>query len=224
VTEQPFVEPEMGLSQAQRKRVTESQRYALMQYGYHPHSLLWSSKEVQELRFKVLADIGITKGDSVLDVGCGFGDFANYLTKHDTPVKFTGIDVSEALLAEGRRQFPELKLIHGDLFDLNPDADSYDFVTLSGALNRKFDGAVDYTYQTITEMFNASKKGIAFNLLDARHEWTKNRWDLQSFHPDEIIELVKTLSNDYEIIEGYLENDFTVHVLKKYIKSALKAY
>lgn len=209
--------PNVGLSQAQRKRVSESQRYALIQHGYHPHSLLWSNKEVQELRFKILADIGISSGDSVLDVGCGFGDFANYLAKRNTPVEFTGIDVSEELLAEGRRQFPDFNLIYGDLFDLNPKDECYDFVTLSGALNRKFDGAIDYTYQTITKMFKACKKGIAFNLLDARHEWTKNRWDLQCFHPDEIIVLVKSLSDRHEIIDGYLENDFTVYVRKEEI-------
>ncbi len=204
----------IGLSQVQRKRVSESQRYALIQHGYHPHSLLWINKEVQELRFKILADVGISSGDSVLDVGCGFGDFANYLAKQNTPVEFTGIDVSDELLAEGRRQFPDFNLIHGDLFDLNPDENSYDFVTLSGALNRKFDGAVDYTQQTIIRMFKACRKGIAFNLLDARHEWTASRWDLQSFQPDEMAGFVNKLSNNFKIIDGYLENDFTVYVTK----------
>lgn len=205
---------EVGLSQEQRKRVIESQRYALMQYGYHPNSLLWSNTDVQELRFKILAEIGIKRGDSVLDVGCGFGDFANYLVKKNIHPEFTGIDVSGELLAEGRKHFAELLLIEGDLFDFNPDKKTYDFVTLSGVLNRKYEGAGDYTFQTITRMFETCKKGIALNLLDARHEWTAERWDLQSFHPDEIIDWVSQLSNNYQIIDGYLENDFTIYVYR----------
>ena len=42
-------------------------------------------------------------GDKVLDVGCGFGDFADYLARQDKAVQFTGIDVSEELLLEGRK-------------------------------------------------------------------------------------------------------------------------
>jgi cyclopropane fatty-acyl-phospholipid synthase-like methyltransferase len=200
------------LSKEQRKRVIESQRYALIQHGYHPHSLLWSNTEVQELRFKILADIGIQQGDSVLDVGCGFGDLAGYLQQQDKSVDFMGIDVSEELLLEGRKHFPHLELIQGDLLDFNPAPQSYDYVTLSGALNRKFDNAEAYTHHIIKRMFETCKKGIAFNLLDARHEWTKSRWDLQSFYPDDIKAVVSELSTNVTIVDGYLENDFSVYV------------
>lgn len=206
---------ENKLDNAQRKRITESQRYALIQHGYHPHSLMWSNTEVQELRFKVLAQIGIQAGDSVLDVGCGFGDFAHFLQQQGKPVHFTGIDVSDELLLEGRKHFPQLELIQGDLFDVNPAPQSYDYVTLSGALNRKFDHAEAYTKQVIQRMFETCKKGIAFNLLDARHEWTANRWDLQSFHPDEIMLFVSELSNDVRLIDNYLDNDFSVYVKRR---------
>ena len=108
------------LSAEQRKRIIESQRYALIQHGYHPNSLLWSNTEVQELRFKILVDIGIEQGDSVLDVGCGFGDFADYLSRQGKPIEFMGIDISEELLAEGRKHFPALELLQGDLLDFNP--------------------------------------------------------------------------------------------------------
>ena len=200
------------LSAEQRKRIIESQRYALIQHGYHPHSLLWSNTEVQELRFKILADIGLKGGDSILDVGCGFGDFSAYLSRHNKPVNYTGIDVSAELLNEGRKHYPELELIQGDLLDFNPKPQSYDYVTLSGALNRKFDNAEAYTFHIIKRMFETCRKGIAFNLLDARHEWTASRWDLQSFYPDEIKVFVSHLSDKASIVEGYLENDFSVYV------------
>ncbi len=200
------------LDDKQRKRVIESQRYALIQHGYHPHSLLWSNTEVQELRFKVLAASGIQQGDSVLDVGCGFGDFADYLSRKGATVEYTGIDISEDLLIEGRKHFPDFKLIKGDLLDYNPAPRSYDYVILSGALNRKFDNAEQYTYHIIKRMFESCKIGIAFNLLDARHQWTASRWDLQSFYPDDIKNFVHQLSNQITIIDDYLDNDFSVYV------------
>jgi hypothetical protein len=46
-------------------------------------SLGWGSDYSQKKRFDILLDIGVDINDSVLDVGCGYGDFSknfvNYL-------------------------------------------------------------------------------------------------------------------------------------------------
>lgn len=205
----------------QRQRIVISQRDALSRNGFHPNALFWSSQEVQELRFQILVNIGVKSGDSVLDIGCGFGDLSAYLNHQEIPVKYTGIDISADLLARGRDHYPELKLIEADLFDFDPKPKSFDYVMLSGMLNRKFMGskgaesARDYSCHIIKRMFKTCKKGIAFNLLDARHEWTANRWDLQSFHPDEIIQLVSEFTSKYQLIDDYLENDFTTYAWRE---------
>ena len=204
-----------SLKQEQRNRIIASQRDAFKRHGFHPNALLWSSKEIQETRFNIIANIGIQAGDSVLDIGCGFGDFNAYLKRTKRSISYTGIDLSQELIEEGRKHYPDAHLVVGDLFDFNPDQDSFDYVTLSGTLNRKFDGASQYTYAVISRMFDTCRKGIAFNLLDARDEWTASRWDLQSFQPGEIIEFVAGLSSDYTLVDNYLKNDFSVYVYKE---------
>jgi len=198
----------------QRQRIINSQRDAFLRHGFHPHALLWSNREIQALRFKVLVEIGIQAGDSLLDVGCGFGDFSAYLENQKKPVDYTGIDLSPELIQEGKQQYPDIDLIQGDLFEFNPLDNSYDFVTLSGALNRDLGDKGDYARKTIQRMYAVCKKGVAFNLLDARHEWTASRWDLQAFFPEEIAEFVAHFAQQSNIIDGYLENDFTVYLLK----------
>lgn len=206
----------------QRHRIIISQRDALKRNGYHPNALFWSDKAVQELRFQILAGIGIENDNSLLDVGCGFGDFAYYLEKHQgIKVLYTGIDISNDLLAEGRKQYPNLELLEADLFEFISENETnvkyYDYVIQSGMLNRKFMGnngaesAKDYSFAVIQKMFETCKKGIAFNLLDARHEWTAARWDLQSFYPDEILELISTMTDNFKLIDNYLDNDFTIY-------------
>ena len=86
------------MNNKQRHAIISAQKDAFNRHGYHPNTLLWSNTQIQEIRFKILSEVGIKAGDSVLDVGCGFGDFADFLNKRGKPVDFTGIDLSEELL------------------------------------------------------------------------------------------------------------------------------
>ena len=45
-------------------------------------TLIWGSSKSQIRHFKVLAEIGISSGDKVLDVGCGLTDFYNWIKKN----------------------------------------------------------------------------------------------------------------------------------------------
>jgi Methylase involved in ubiquinone/menaquinone biosynthesis len=194
----------------QRRRILSSQRDALLRHGYSPRALYWSSREAQELRFTMLFGAGMGAGESLLDVGCGFGDLAAWLATRGCEPDYTGLDLSPELLAEGRRRHSGLKLVEGDLFDLDPPDGAYDWVVLSGTLNRDLGDGGEYARRVIRRMWRACRKGIAFNLLDARHAPTAGRWDLQSFHPDEILALVRGFAPRVELRDRYLENDFTI--------------
>jgi len=82
------------VDQKQRQRIIDKHRDSLTRFGYHPNALYWSGRDIQEIRFKVLADIGIQDGDSVLDVGYGFGDFKSWAIEQDIQLNYTGIDLS----------------------------------------------------------------------------------------------------------------------------------
>ena len=199
----------MSLPPIQRQRIISSQRDAWRRYGYHPNALYWSNQEIQEIRFRQLLKLGMTSGQSLLDVGCGFGDFSAWLQGQGIQMRYTGIDLSAELLQEGRRRFPQIELIEADLFEFDPPPRSYDWATLSGALNRNLDDHGKYALSVISRMYDTCRQGMAFNLLDARHSWTAGRWDLQSFRPKEIALFLSELGAKYHLVEGYLPNDFT---------------
>ena len=48
-------------------------------HGYSIKSLDYRSETSQKTRFDVITQIGISNDNSLLDVGCGFGDYFNYL-------------------------------------------------------------------------------------------------------------------------------------------------
>lgn len=219
------------LPEKERLRIQTRHRVAIERHGYTPHALFWQDKEVQQIRFQVLAegvmgiegikgcDQSLPEKLSILDVGCGFGDLYPFL-KQKTEAgewpdfQYLGIDVSPDMVFSGRCQYPGIEMAEGDVFDLNPAPQSFDWVMLSGALNEVFEGSGRYAKRVIERIYATSRLGVAFNLLDARNDWVASRPDLQSFHPDEMAQFCQTFADRVEVRTGYLDNDFTIYLYR----------
>ena len=81
----------------------------LSKYGQNVRSL-WGSTESQRIRFKILAEMGDFNNKSVLDVGCGFGDFYTFLREQNIhPAKYCGIDISENYVKNAIKRIEQLK-------------------------------------------------------------------------------------------------------------------
>lgn len=196
----------------QRQRIVDRHRDALLRHGHSPQALYWSSEEVQQLRFRMLLEIGVQGGDSLLDVGCGFGDLYPLLNAAAPGIRYTGLDLSPDLIATGRELYPQAEFFHGDLFDLDPAANSYDLVLLSGALNEQLHDGGAYARATIKRMYETCRRGVAFNLLNAENGWIASRTDLQSFLPEEIRTFCAGFCPHVVLRKEYLDNDFTLHL------------
>lgn len=197
------------MKKEQRKRIIDKHRDSLTRHGHHPNALYWSSREIQEIRFRVLADIGIGCGDSVLDVGCGFADFKSWIEEQGIPVHFTGVDLSPDLIWTAREKHPDCELLCGELRDFDLADGSFDWVILSGAMNEQLHDEGDYARRQIARMYGLSRKGVAFNMLDARHI---NAHDLQCVDPFEMLAYCQSLCPDCALHDDYLANDFTIYM------------
>ena len=86
-------------------------------------SLGWGSDYSQKKRFDILLDIGVDINDSVLDVGCGYGDFSKNF------VDYLGIDLREDAIKMARNKYSDAKFELKSIYDIN---DTYDWVFASG--------------------------------------------------------------------------------------------
>ncbi len=130
----------------------------------------WNSKESQYLRFEQLSKV-ITdaKPFSLLDYGCGYGEYVNYLSLNFSADLFTytGYDVSEKMIAAANELFANRTNV---LFTKKLPATKFDYTIASGIFNVKLDLAsekewLEYIVNTLTEMDACSEKGFAFNAL-----------------------------------------------------------
>lgn len=208
----------------QRQRIQLRHKHSIERFGYSAQALLWSSKEVQFKRFEVLSQVFVSAADkvSVLDVGCGFADLHDYLLAQGVVIDYQGIDLSADMVQSAQFLHKGIKVVQGDLFDFNPAEQSYDYVLLSGALNEVVEATIErdakssgeYAKAVIKRMYQSCRKAVAFNLLDARHEWIKSRVDLQSFIPEDIVEYCQSFADKVTWQDDYLDNDFTVFLYK----------
>lgn len=207
------------LSEKHRQRIVTRHKASIERYGYQPAALFWKGKDVQELRFAQFLDWMETQPKlveqlKVLDVGCGFADLYKYFTHHGLTMNYVGLDVSPDMIFAAQNMYPDLKFLNGEIYDFELADESFDWVFMSGALNEVIDDSGEYAFGVIQKMYEISKQGVAFNLLNQAHEWTFQCSDLMSFDPQEVKKFCETFCSHVEVKMDYLPNDFTVFLRK----------
>jgi SAM-dependent methyltransferase len=74
----------------------------------------------------------IHKGEKILDIGCRTGEVAAEVVAR-TGAQLTGIDIDSEALVEGRKKFPHLQLLDGDVYTWKPPH-TFDTVLMSNVL------------------------------------------------------------------------------------------
>ena len=181
--------------------------------GDDVRSVGWGSKESQELRFDYLVKNFELNGKTILDVGCGLGDFLLYLKKSDIEnYQYVGLDISKNMIArcQERHVQDNIQFYHGTIFEY--DFELIDVAILSGALSYKYKEAESAAKATLEKMFQLSKEGVALNFLSttADYELEKN----QHYDPATILTWALNLSKKVSLYHDYPLYEFTI-MLKK---------
>ena len=138
------------------------------------------------------------KRTSVLDVGCGKGDFAPLLRQQGV-YSYLGIDINPVILDIARERHPDelfhfADLLHGDV------TERFDYVFCSGALTLKLTGMDNYAFfaQMIQTMWTLSKIGLVFNVLTDKKEPFNT--DLFFYNPEKIYTICSEIVGDNHIL------------------------
>jgi SAM-dependent methyltransferase len=188
------------------KTVSNKEFYqkSIEEFGVSAQGVHWNSKYTQYKRFEILTkcikkDI---KGSNVVDVGCGFGEYYNYLLKnHKLPQKYIGVDCEEKMIDVCNIRFPNEQFLVQNI--LQDDLIKADYYICSGAMNiLSFDEVEIF----IKKCFEASNKGFVFNYL-------KNV-TFNDIKQHDVEEICKRYSHSLILKDGYLDNDFTIFMVK----------
>jgi SAM-dependent methyltransferase len=181
--------------------------HVLNHYGDTAEGLHYQSASSQQTRFRVLRELlpEDISGLTLVDLGCGFGDFLIYLRGHgDEPGGYLGIDLHERMVAVARERTGSDILRADVLTDPLPQADWY---VCSGALNNL---TLEETREAIARCYAAADIGFVFNLLHG------NDYS-QTFNyrkPAEVEAWAAELGAEVHLVDGYLHRDFSAALVK----------
>ncbi|MBF6673520.1 MULTISPECIES: class I SAM-dependent methyltransferase [Glutamicibacter] len=91
-------------------------------------------------------------GERILDLAAGTGTSSVPLA--EAGAKVTACDMSNGMLAEGRKRYPQLDFVYGDAHELPFEDGTFDAVTISYGLRN-----IDDTEKALSEMRRVTKPG-----------------------------------------------------------------
>jgi SAM-dependent methyltransferase len=153
----------------------------LTAYGPTARGVDWNSEASQTERHCQLARLmGNDRTASVLDLGCGYGDFLRFLRAERFSGSYVGYDIAPEMITAAR-------LLHGEGEDRRwrvgavPD-EVADYAVASGILNVKGDVPTndwtEHVWRTLDLLANAGRRGFAFNMLQPASDPALVRPDL----------------------------------------------
>jgi len=184
----------------------------LKEHGDSVQTMGWRNREKQYLRFKILSEIGDLNGAKILDIGCGFGDFHQYLINENMKVDYTGYDISPKIIDVAKSKYPEVKFRVKDILR-EEISEKFDYVFESGILNKRISNNIGYAKKMIARMFGLCKNGVALNMMTNYIDYREDY--LYYYSPEKIFGFCKNLSKWIVLRHDYPLYEFTIYLYKK---------
>lgn len=191
------------------------QRYAerLRRLGPSTEALGWRNREQQQLRFDVLTSLtGVRSGESVLDLGCGFGDLYDHFVARGLEVRYTGCDLSADVLAVARERHPGLSFEARDVIASPYRSHSFDHVFISGIFNHVLIDNVGFMQRALTAAFEACTTSVCANMTTDQVDYRDKH--LYYFNAENVLRFCRSLSRHVALRHDYPLYEFTVCVYR----------
>jgi SAM-dependent methyltransferase len=204
----------MRLSNKDKSEIIQRYSERYQQYGYSPLTLGWD-KGKQDIRFDILTSLQDLSNQSILDIGCGFGDLNITLKNKFNNYYYLGIDIVPDLIAEARRRYSNdnIDFLCGDFLE-QAVAQEFDFAIASGIFNFKLKNRNNYSFieSIIKKALSVCREGIAFDFLSDKVDF---KYD-HTFHssPERIIEIAYKYSRNIVLRNDYMPFEFTLYIFK----------
>ena len=171
-------------------------------------TLGWGSEQQQEYRFSQIVEHLSFDSKSVLDIGCGFGDFYLHLKQRGCQIeKYTGWDITPEFIEESKVKDAAVDLEIRNLAKNPPLEEVADIGVMIGLLNWKLeseDENYQYTEMMMRNAFAATGQTLAVDFLSTHHTPEYPAESCVFYHdPAKVLEMAFQLSPNVDLVHSY---------------------
>jgi len=180
-------------------------------FGNAPASVGWTAMG-QKLRYEGILRLLPLAGKSILDFGCGKGDFYGYIRQKGIRAEYTGSDINKKLIDAASAYYPEARFVTLDI-DSEDLHETFDYVILCGVFNLNIQDVKESVESTLRKLFLHTKKTLLFNCLNAG---SKNKdTNLVYFEHREIFSIASLITESVNLYTDIVDGDIFILLNKE---------
>ncbi len=195
-------------------RIIQRYNKRLEKHGGTIDTMASGTKERRNIRFKILKEVGIKDGDSILDLGCGFGDFTDYLDRNNLDVEYTGYDINPSLIEVAREKYPTRNFEVKDV--LSEDFPTFDFIVSSSCFNLplRHQNNYDFIEDILKTCYAHAVKGVSVDFLSSFVDFKSE----EGFHydPSNVFNIAKSITKRVQLRHDYPLFEFNIYLYKDF--------
>jgi len=195
------------------KYVINRYKERIKEFGLTFDSLKSGSTNKQNIRHAIHSSSFRTESPSILDIGCGMGDFLIYLQENKIPNSYQGYDIVPEYINYCKANYPKEKFEVRNVFENGIDG-TYDNIILSQVLNNRysFSDNMDVMKQMMTICNNHCTVGFSIDMMSEYVDFKND--ELYYYSPEKIFTFAKTLSKRVLLRHDFRPYEFCIQVFK----------
>lgn len=198
------------MDEADKERIISRYNARFAKYTDSVSVLASGTEERRNLRFQVLFEVGLEPGCSVLDLGCGFGDFYGYLRGRGLECRYVGYDINPRLVEAAKGRYPSAEFHVKDI--QVEEFPQFDFIVSSNAFNLRLGGHDNYVFigDILKRCYDHAGRGVAVDLLTSYVDFETP----EAFHysPERVFSIAKGLTKRVSLRHDYPLYEFCVYM------------
>ncbi len=202
----------MKLNSKEKEKIIERYTSRFNEYGYSPKTLGWGKGGRQGIRFEVLTSpVDPSALTSVLDVGCGFADYYDFIKERGFCGAYTGVEVVGVLADKARELHPEAEIIDDEFMGVDKDG-GYDLAIGSGIFNaRCHEDMEGYVKETLEKMLELSSV-VAVDFMSTHVDYMQEG----AYHadPSAMMTTARSLTKRFVLRCDYMPYEFALILFK----------
>jgi len=192
-------------------RVIQGYQLRIIEHGATFASLNSGTIEKQKIRHHVHASALIGPCPKVLDVGCGLGDFYQYLKERNRDCQYTGCDIVPEYIAECRKRHPEANFQLRNIFREDVGG-TYDTIVMSQVLNNKYKKSdnLQVMKTALALAFRYTRISVSVDMMSTYVDFQNP--DLFYYSPEEIFQFAKSITRRVVLRHDYRPFEFCIQM------------